>query len=328
MDQIETIIVNNNDLWNLLPADAAVNNAKRDRLVTRETLHHSREAIITCWQITRAAMPGRFDLELNRTLFGSNHAEPQWEAPAFAALVEAVETVAIQRGVERWEPASPSAASAQAHASRTLRNAVQSEPDDAGASLYTMQTPSSTLELDGQRVNLRYHPLHGRTLLDPDEVPKVAFRSALPIVAELAAGPFFDGFETGRLNDLNDLDWIAVPGNLCKPNRFVIRVAGDSMEPLFHIGDLLIFEYHRTPRQDNQIVIAADFTNGSATGEYAVKRYRAHPSLWRFLSENPAYESVDIPKAAMPYPILGTFVGRAAVGMDEQGRVQEPRRAR
>jgi SAM-dependent methyltransferase len=69
----------NNDLWNLLPADAAVNNAKRDRLVTRETLHHSREAIITCWQITRAAMPRRFDLELNRTLFGSNHASSRKE---------------------------------------------------------------------------------------------------------------------------------------------------------------------------------------------------------------------------------------------------------
>ena len=81
------------------------------------------------------------------------------------------------------------------------------------------------------------------------------------------------------------------------------------MEPLFHIGDLLVFEYHRTPRQDNQIVIAADFTNGSATGEYAVKRYRAHPSLWRFFSDNPAYEPKEISKAAMAYSILGTYVG-------------------
>ena len=91
----------------------------------------------------------------------------------------------------------------------------------------------------------------------------------------------------------------------------MIRVAGDSMEPLFHIGDLLVFEYHRTPRQDNQIVIAADFTAGSATGEYAVKRYRAAPDKWVFASENPAYEAFKIPKTTMAYPILGTFVERA-----------------
>jgi hypothetical protein len=82
------------------------------------------------------------------------------------------------------------------------------------------------------------------------------------------------------------------------------------MEPLFHIGDLLIFEYHRTPREVTQIVIAADFTKGSATGEYAVKSYRAHPDKWIFASENPAYCSVELSKSEMPYPILGTFVER------------------
>ena len=123
--------------------------------------------------------------------------------------------------------------------------------------------------MDGKRSVAHYHELpQGRTLLDPAEVPRLAFKSALPIAAELAAGPFFDGFETGRLTDLNELDWIAVPEKLCKPNRFVIRVAGDSMEPFIRIGDRLVFEYHRTPRLDNQIVIAADFTSGSEGGAH------------------------------------------------------------
>jgi SAM-dependent methyltransferase len=94
----------NNDLWNLLPADAKVNNEKRDRLVSRDTLLSSRERIIDCWQTARLAMPERFDIELNRTLFGRNYVETQWEAPAFSAFAEAVETVALQRGVERWSP--------------------------------------------------------------------------------------------------------------------------------------------------------------------------------------------------------------------------------
>ncbi|MEI7900886.1 MAG: S24 family peptidase [bacterium] len=301
----------NNDLWNLLPADARINNEKRDRLADRETLFRSREAIIGCWQITRHAMPERFDLELSRTLFGRNHAEAQWEAPAFAALSEAVETVAVQRGVERWQPATSAVRGTKVRASCTLQTAVKSESSDAGDSLYQPLQPLPILDLDGKRSAARYHVLpQGRTLLDPAEVPHRAFKSALPIVAELAAGPFFDGFETGRLEDLTGLDWIAVPEKLCKLNRFVIRVAGDSMAPLFHIGDLLVFEYHRTPRQDNQIVIAADFTSGSEGGAYAVKRFKTDPGTWLFLSDNPAYEHVKIPKAEMSHPILGTYVGR------------------
>ncbi len=82
------------------------------------------------------------------------------------------------------------------------------------------------------------------------------------------------------------------------------------MEPLFHLGDLLVFEYHRTPRQDGQIVIAANFATG---GEYAVKRFKADPKNWCSLSENPSYDPILIPKDEVPeYPILGTFVGRGS----------------
>lgn len=299
----------NNDLWNLLPADAKVNNEKRDRLVDRETLFRSRETIIGCWQITRSAMPARFDLEVSRTLFGRNHAESQWEDPAFAALSEAVETVALQRGVERWKPAFPASRLAKAPAFGVLRKASESITVDAVDSYY-QSVSFPVLNVDGKRPIGHYHLLPlGLTLLNPSEVPHCAFKSALPIVAELAAGPFFDGFETGRMDDLNEVDWIAVPTNLCRRNRFVIRVAGDSMEPTFRIGDLLVFEYHRTPRQDRQIVIAADFTAGAEGGEYGIKRFKADHNKWLFLSDNPAYAPVEIPKGEMAYPILGTYVG-------------------
>lgn len=94
----------NNDLWNLLPADPKINNLKGDRLVAREWLLHRKCEVIGCWQVYRAEMRERFDMELNRTLFGHNFAETQWEAPAFSALTEAVETLALQRGIERWQP--------------------------------------------------------------------------------------------------------------------------------------------------------------------------------------------------------------------------------
>ena len=223
-------------------------------------------------------MPERFDFEMNRTLFGRNHTETQWERPAFSALVEAVETLAIQRNIERWTP--------------VVRTAAATGP-----------TPRVSHGHLGGRVVPE--PL---IIRDSEEIGRRAFKTALPMVGRLAAGPFFDGFATGALTAADDLDWVAVSPTLCGKNRFVVRVAGDSMEPLFHIGDLLVFEYHRTPRQDGQIVIAADFTTGE---DYAIKRFQADPTHWCFVSENPAHATIKIPKDEMPeYPILGTFVAR------------------
>jgi len=139
------------------------------------------------------------------------------------------------------------------------------------------------------------------------ETQETGFR--LPVVGKLAAGPFFDGFETGSLTQTADLDWVDVPRKLYGVNRFVVRVDGDSMEPLFKIGDLLVFEYTRQPRRDGEIVIAADFSDGQQA--YAVKRYVADPQEWRFVSENRMYAPIRIPKYAMPdYPILGIFVDK------------------
>ena len=96
----------NNDLWNLLPADAKVNGQKSDRIVTRDTLRISEERIIHYWQEIRQRETFRFDCEISRTLLGRNTLETQWEKPAFTALIDAAEMVAIQRGIERW-PSPP-----------------------------------------------------------------------------------------------------------------------------------------------------------------------------------------------------------------------------
>jgi SOS-response transcriptional repressor LexA len=88
------------------------------------------------------------------------------------------------------------------------------------------------------------------------EVGEGAFRTHLPLVASLAAGLPFHGFETSDLAATEDLDWVSVPPQLAKARRFVVRVAGDSMSPTLNIGDLVIFEYHRSPRRDREIVIA------------------------------------------------------------------------
>jgi hypothetical protein len=92
----------NNDLWNLLPAARSVNLAKKDRLVSRPTLLQSRDLIIRYWRYLRSWNEKRFELELSRSLVGSGVSRGAWESEAFSGLSEAIETIALQRGVERW----------------------------------------------------------------------------------------------------------------------------------------------------------------------------------------------------------------------------------
>jgi hypothetical protein len=93
-------IMHSNDLWNLLPAAIKVNRQKSDRLASKEVLLASRDRIVHCWEVMRVASPARFDLEASRAL--APRLDPaNWQAPVFSGLVELVETLAMQRGLER-----------------------------------------------------------------------------------------------------------------------------------------------------------------------------------------------------------------------------------
>lgn len=93
----------NNDLWNLFPANAAANNAKSDRLPTADLLRRRRGSIIGCWELLSAAYPSRFEREASRFV-GRAALPPSWQALCFSRFAEAVESTAIQRQVDRWEP--------------------------------------------------------------------------------------------------------------------------------------------------------------------------------------------------------------------------------
>jgi SAM-dependent methyltransferase/SOS-response transcriptional repressor LexA len=263
----------NNELWNLLPADAKVNGEKSDRIVTRDKLRASEERIIHYWQETRRQEPFRFDVEISRTLLGRNSPDTQWEHPVFAALLDATEMVAIQRGVLRW-------------------------PAPLGGLVVKKRIQKDAIV-----------PTGSQAICFSDLSEGEPFSTALPLVAELAAGPLTAGFATGNLDAWSEFDWFRVPKHLAKENRFLVRITGDSMEPELRVGDIAVFEYHRTPRKDGQIVIVADFADGDNTGVCAVKRYRGDSaSHWLFVSDNPARAGVTIEKSASGHPILGTFV--------------------
>lgn len=94
----------NNDLWNLLPVDAGVNNRKSDKLPSAELLQARRGSIVHAWHLLRDAMPAAFDAQAAH-LLGRPLAGPlAWEAELHGRLREAIELTALQRGVARWAP--------------------------------------------------------------------------------------------------------------------------------------------------------------------------------------------------------------------------------
>ena len=145
--------------------------------------------------------------------------------------------------------------------------------------------------------------------MDMVQIKESMFKKALPFVGDIAAGEPFRGFDIYDLHSAPDeLDWIEVPERLCNDRRFLIRVAGNSMEPNIMKGDYLVCEYHRHRQQNRDIVIMGDFSVLS-DGEVAVKRISESEHHWIFKSDNPQYEDIRLEKEYDDqYPILGTVI--------------------
>ncbi len=279
----------NNELWNLFPADPAINSNKSDKLPTYAILNRRRDAIVDYWKGLNDALGEQFSRGAQTLLGRDSFASQNWENRLFSRFVEAFEITAAQRGAPRWEIAGVSASS-------PLLVSAGSSPRHHAAAL-NLETEEDLLTRPGPRI-VRF--------LD---VGNGAFKTHLPLVGALAAGQPFHGLETGSLDDAGDLDWIEVPSRVARERRFVVRIAGDSMEPFLKIGDLVVFEYHRSPREDGQIVIANIPEFGSADhGVEAIKRIKQDLEHWIFQSENPSYADFSVPKYLTASPILGIMV--------------------
>ncbi|MFO7821552.1 MAG: S24 family peptidase [Lentisphaeria bacterium] len=267
----------NNDLWNLLPASHNANNQKRDKLVSRRVLHRQRDTIIGYWELVRSAFGDCFDYELSRSLTGGERLPSNWKNKAFSALSATVETVALQRGIPRWEPEPMCAADI---------------PESPSPEEYS-----------------------GIKLLSFEDIDVAQLHEYLPLVGELAAGVAWDGFLTDQLDNAQEVEWVKVPERMRGKRRFVVRIAGESMCPTLKKGDLVVFEYHRRPRKQNQIVIAALAEFGTTSGiTETVKRLNETEHNWEFIADNPDYPDFSIPKSEADYPILGTIVGVLGTG--------------
>jgi SOS-response transcriptional repressor LexA len=279
----------NNELWNLFPADPAINSNKSDKLPTYAILNRRRDAIVDYWQGLNDALGEQFSRGAQTLLGRDSFTSQNWENRLFSRFVEAFEITAAQRGAPRWEIAGVSVSS-------PVPMSAGLSPRHHAAAV-KLETDEDLLTQSGPRI-VRFL-----------EVGKGAFKTHLPLVGALAAGRPFHGLETSNLDDASDLDWIEVPARLARDRRFVVRVAGDSMDPYLRIGDLVVFEYHRSPRKDGQIVIANIPEFGTADhGVEAIKRIKQDSDNWIFQSENPSYADFSVPKYLTASPILGIMI--------------------
>ena len=93
-------LFHNNDLWNLLPADKKINNAKRDKVPAPKFLSERRDALVDQWRFLRTAETEMFTNEVKAAL-GRFRADA-WELDLFTHLKTRAEHVIYARGATPW----------------------------------------------------------------------------------------------------------------------------------------------------------------------------------------------------------------------------------
>lgn len=92
----------NNDLWNLLPSNASINNKKRDKIPSVELIERQKDLILYYWELINQSQPRRFQKEIQVTLLGKNPFH-DWQKNAIKQLQQSCEYLISNRGYEEWK---------------------------------------------------------------------------------------------------------------------------------------------------------------------------------------------------------------------------------
>jgi SAM-dependent methyltransferase/SOS-response transcriptional repressor LexA len=245
----------NNDLWNLLPASPAVNNQKRDRLPSRDLLHSRKDCIVHYWALLRQTHAIRFEFEISKLAGPGLARSGNWENRLFNTVAEAIEFTALQRGVERWQPASftwiPSIPDGKTAEPAPPHPAAPDEP-----------TPPDLI------------------VLDPPQDER--FVTCIPFYDVAAAAGAF-GPDQPAVDLADHSAWVRVDNLKLDPDMFAIRVTGRSMEPKIPDGSICIFRGGEAlaGTREGRIVLVAlrDSVDPETGGRLTVKRYHSEKTF-------------------------------------------------
>ncbi len=120
----------------------------------------------------------------------------------------------------------------------------------------------------------------------------------IPVISWVMAGKWHEVCDSFSENDVDD--WIET--DLKGENLFALRVKGDSMEPEFHDGEIIIVNPNLEARPGDFIVIRNE-DNGEAT----FKQLKKYGDVWVLHPLNPKYPDIIL-KKEFRYRIVGKVV--------------------
>jgi hypothetical protein len=91
----------NNDLWNLLPSKATINNQKRDKIPSIHLIEKRKDLIIHYWELLNKNQTERFQKEIQISLLGNN-SNTNWQKKAFTHLQNSCRYLISNRGYIEW----------------------------------------------------------------------------------------------------------------------------------------------------------------------------------------------------------------------------------
>ncbi len=98
--------------------------------------------------------------------------------------------------------------------------------------------------------------------------------------SRLRAIPIINKVSAGYPQDFTDLEYpvgiadeyVSVPEEMADPNAFAVRVVGDSMEPKYHEGDVVVFMPSAPVESGDDCFVRFAVTGGPVDGESTFKR--------------------------------------------------------
>jgi phage repressor protein C with HTH and peptisase S24 domain len=133
-------------------------------------------------------------------------------------------------------------------------------------------------------------------------------RAAAPGVADLPVYASAEGGPSGMMVTYDPVDWLVRPDALQNVrDAFAVYVIGESMEPRYEQGDMILVHPTKPPKRDDDVLLLSEQSDGAFAA--LVKRLvRWDSNSWTVRQYNPMKE-YELPRATWQraHAVLGRF---------------------
>lgn len=129
------------------------------------------------------------------------------------------------------------------------------------------------------------------------ELASIGKLNSVPVISWVAAGAWHDACDIFQPGDADE--WIT--SDVKGENIFALRVVGDSMEPEFIEGDIIIIDPHVTPNPGDYVIAKND------EGEATLKQLKQYGGIQVLHPLNPKYPDIELSESRQ-HVIVGKVV--------------------